>query len=126
LHFCNNTSRILITMGANNNAPNPLLGLCTPAKLLDTNSAASAALRMSMLSMSVTHLPYGGALGIDPTAHGPTWAGQKASLKALGNKFKRAALSNILLAASPEGSANEDDSVLAACLYLLIRDVSSC
>ena len=79
-----------------------------------------------MLSMSVTHLPYGGALGMGGEAMlGPSWAGQKASLKALGNKFKRAALSNILLAASPEGSSNEDDSVLAACLYLLIRDVSA-
>ncbi len=106
LHYCNSTSRICITINAVS-APNPLLSLCTPLKLLDTNSAASAALRMSMLSTSVTHFSYEMQQAVGIEALGPAWTGQKASLRAFGNKFKRAALSNILLAASPESSLKE-------------------
>jgi hypothetical protein len=43
-------------MGNNGPHKNPILTLCTPQRLLDTSSAAAAALRMSMLSTSIAHL----------------------------------------------------------------------
>jgi hypothetical protein len=55
-HFANHASRILVTMGNNGPHKNPILTLCTPQRLLDTSSAAAAALRMSMLSTSIAHL----------------------------------------------------------------------
>jgi hypothetical protein len=83
-----------------NIGPNPLLSLCTPVKLLDTFSAASAALRMSLLSASVTHF-----LWITEAAQDQDderWDHQKASMKALSYKFKQAALTNIMLATGDE------------------------
>jgi hypothetical protein len=97
-HYCNSTSRILITMG--NIGPNPLLSLCTPVKLLDTFSAASAALRMALLSASVTHFLWVAEAALDhPDEH---WERQKASMKALSYKFKQDALTYIMLATGDE------------------------
>ncbi|WWC67750.1 uncharacterized protein I206_101662 [Kwoniella pini CBS 10737] len=137
-HYCNTASKILITMG--NIGPNPLLTLCTPVKLLDTNSAASAAIRMSMLSTAIAHfihetnsllkqsnssnlgLSYN--LGLEGMGVGQ-WERMKLKMKEMSNKFKKASLSNITLAASSEKSPDQVDSILAACTLLCIRDVIS-
>lgn len=96
-HYCTSTSRILITMGEI--GPNPYLTLCSPTRLLDTNSPSSAALRMSMLSTTLVHfvsdLENSGA-----TEGKPNWPEQKAQLREMGRKFKRAALANIMLTSS--------------------------
>ncbi|KAK8846872.1 hypothetical protein IAR55_005962 [Kwoniella newhampshirensis] len=122
-HYCNTASRILITMG--NIGPNPLLALCTPLKLLDTNSAASAAIRMSMLSAGVAHFTHETADAVGKSELGPGWRDQRNKLKEMGNKFKKAALSNITLAARGENGPDQIDSILAACTLLCIRDVIS-
>ncbi|WVQ84847.1 hypothetical protein IAT38_007004 [Cryptococcus sp. DSM 104549] len=122
-HYCNTASRILITMG--NIGPNPLLALCTPLKLLDTNSAASAAIRMSMLSAGVAHFTHETADAVSKEELGRHWEAQRQTLKEMGNKFKKAALSNITLAARSETSPEQIDSILAACTLLCIRDVIS-
>lgn len=106
-----------------NIGPNPLLAICTPLRLLDTNSAASAAMRMSMLSTSVAHFGHETEQHIDTTSLPPAWSDQKAQLKAMSARFKRAALSNILLASSSDGGTAHTDTVLAACTLLAIRDV---
>jgi hypothetical protein len=103
-----------------NIGPNPLVTLCTPGKLLDTNSAASAAIRMSILSTSIAHFTYETA-DIVGAAHLPTrWAETKAKLDAVGAKFKKAALSNIFLAETSETSYDhgEHSSELADCSRL--------
>ncbi|KAK4689735.1 hypothetical protein P7C73_g392, partial [Tremellales sp. Uapishka_1] len=124
-HYCNVTSRILITMG--NIGPNPLLALCTPLSLLDTSSAASAAMRMSMLSTSTTHFAHETAEALGRGGVGVGWKEKRAAMKELGRKFKRAAQSNVLLASasSANGSSHQTDSILAACTLLCIRDVIS-
>ncbi|WRT64943.1 uncharacterized protein IL334_001883 [Kwoniella shivajii] len=125
-HYCNTASRILITMG--NIGPNPLLALCTPIKLLDTNSAASAAIRMSMLSTGISHFTHetGAALkGVELGMSIGHWERMKLKLKEISGKFKKAALSNITLAASSERSPDQVDSILAACTLICIRDVIS-
>ncbi|WWD22184.1 hypothetical protein CI109_106675 [Kwoniella shandongensis] len=122
-HYCNTASRILITMG--NIGPNPLSALCTPLKLLDTNSAASAAIRMSMLSTGVAHFTHETADTVSKDELGQGWAEQRKRLKEMGNKFKRAALANITLAARGENGPDQIDSILAACALLCIRDVIS-
>ena len=119
-HYCNVTSRILITMG--NIGPNPLLAICTPLRLLDTNSAASAAMRMSMLSTAIAHYAHETEQQLYSKDAPAIWADQKSQLKAMSNKFKKAALSNILLSAKSDGSAAQTDTVLAACTLLCIRD----
>lgn len=96
-HYCNVTSRFLITMG--NIGPNPLLALCTPLNLLDTSSAACAAIRMSMLSISVTHFVHETEEAVGVPGMGPAWSSQKSTLKAMSDKFKKAAVASILLAA---------------------------
>ncbi|RSH82889.1 hypothetical protein EHS25_005879 [Saitozyma podzolica] len=96
-HYCNVTSRFLITMG--NIGPNPLLALCTPLNLLDTSSAACAAIRMSMLSISVTHFVHETEEAAGVPGMGPAWSSQKSTLKAMSDKFKKAAVASILLAA---------------------------
>ena len=120
-HYCNVTSRILITMG--NIGPNPLLAICTPLRLLDTNAAASAAMRMAMLSTSVAHFAHETEQHIPAAQLPPAWRDQKAQLKAMSNKFKKAALANILLTASTDGGTAQTDNQLAACTLLCIRDV---
>lgn len=106
-----------------NIGPNPLLAICTPLRLLDTNSAASAAMRMSMLSTSIAHYAHETGQLLYNNQVPAVWADQKAQLKAMSNKFKKAALSNILLSAKSDGSAAQTDTVLAACTLLCIRDV---
>ncbi|WVW78653.1 hypothetical protein I302_100613 [Kwoniella bestiolae CBS 10118] len=127
-HYCNTASRILITMG--NIGPNPLLALCTPVKLLDTNSAASAAIRMSMLSTGIAHFIHETGSSLRNTDAALTlgngqWERMRGKLKEISGKFKKAALSNITLAASSERSPDQVDSILAACTLLCIRDVIS-
>ncbi|WVQ99110.1 hypothetical protein IAU59_006242 [Kwoniella sp. CBS 9459] len=122
-HYCNTASRILVTMG--NIGPNPLLALCTPLKLLDTNSAASAAIRMSMLSVGIAHFAHETKDTVGPARLGPDWENQRQKLKEMGKKFKKAALSNVTLAARGEASPDQIDSILAACTLLCIRDVIS-
>ncbi|WWC87118.1 uncharacterized protein L201_002004 [Kwoniella dendrophila CBS 6074] len=127
-HYCNTASRILITMG--NIGPNPLLALCTPIKLLDTNSAASAAIRMSMLSTGIAHFIHETGLNIKSSSAEQNlglgqWQRMRLKLKEISDKFKKAALSNITLAASSERSPDQVDSILAACTLLCIRDVIS-
>ncbi|ODN79823.1 hypothetical protein, variant [Cryptococcus amylolentus CBS 6039] len=122
-HYCNIASRILVTMG--NIGPNPLLAFCTPDRLLDTNSAASAAVRMSMLSTGVAHFTHETSDAVGPAELGVGWEGQRKKLKELGNKFKRAALANITLAAKVETGDEQLDSILAACTLVCIRDVIS-
>lgn len=85
-----------------NIGPNPLLTLCTPNKLLDTSSAASAAIRMSMLSTSIAHFTHETVELVGVVNLGPGWPDQKGRLDAMGRKFKKAALSNILLAETTE------------------------
>ncbi|WWC59260.1 uncharacterized protein I303_101810 [Kwoniella dejecticola CBS 10117] len=123
-HYCNTASKILITMG--NIGPNPLLTLCTPVKLLDTNSAASAAIRMSMLSTAIAHFIHETNSTLKQSGMGVgQWERMKLKMKEMSNKFKKAALSNITLAASSEKSPDQVDSILAACTLLCIRDVIS-
>ncbi|TYJ55671.1 hypothetical protein B9479_003574 [Cryptococcus floricola] len=122
-HYCNTASRILVTMG--NIGPNPLLAFCTPGRLLDTNSAASAAVRMSMLSTGVAHFTHETSYAVGRAELGVGWEGQCKKLKELGNKFKRAALANITLAAKAETGDEQLDSILAACTLVCIRDVIS-
>ncbi|WVR07883.1 hypothetical protein IAU60_004926 [Kwoniella sp. DSM 27419] len=122
-HYCNTASRILVTMG--NIGPNPLLALCTPVKLLDTNSAASAAIRMSMLSVGLAHFTHETKEAVGPNELGTSWAVLKENLKEMSNRFKKAALSNITLAAKGEADPQQIDSILAACTLLCIRDVIS-
>ncbi|GFZ52220.1 hypothetical protein JCM24511_09993 [Saitozyma sp. JCM 24511] len=122
-HYCNVTSRFLITMG--NIGPNPLLALCTPLNLLDTSSAACAAIRMSMLSISVTHFVHETEEAVGVPGMGPAWSSQKSTLKAMSDKFKKAAVASILLAAGSNPGRAQVDSVLAACLLICIRDVIS-
>ncbi|OCF59004.1 hypothetical protein L486_03502 [Kwoniella mangroviensis CBS 10435] len=127
-HYCNTASRILITMG--NIGPNPLLALCTPVKLLDTNSAASAAIRMSMLSTGIAHFIHETGSSLKNTELAVMlgkgqWERMRGKLKEISGKFKKAALSNITLAASSERSPDQVDSILAACTLLCIRDVIS-
>jgi hypothetical protein len=85
-----------------NIGPNPLLTLCTPKILLDTTSAASASIRMSMLSTSIAHFTHETVDMIGLANLGPAWTGQKVKLDEMGRKFKKAALSNILLAENSE------------------------
>lgn len=85
-----------------NIGPNPLLALCTPNKLLNTASAASAAIRMSLLSISVAHLTHESVDLIGSSNLGPEWVEQKAKLDEMGKKFKKAALTNIFLAETSE------------------------
>ena len=135
-----------------NIGPNPLLALCTPLRLLDTTSATSAAMRMSMLSISVAHFAHETeqVLGVDVL--GGTWigGGQKKQLKRMSEKFKKAALSNLTLATTTDASTQHGmssfprlimctilptlaeylrkrtvDCILAACLLICIRDVST-
>lgn len=120
-HYCNVTSRILITMG--NIGPNPLLALCTPFRLLDTNSAAAAAMRMSVLSTSVAHYAHETEEAVGKANLGRMWESQKSQLRAMSEKFKKAAVSNILLCTSSDGGTHQIDSLLAACTLLCIRDV---
>lgn len=136
-HYCNVSARFLVTMG--NIGPNPLVTLCTPSKLLDTSSAASAAIRMSLLSTSMAHFTYETVDLVGAANLGRNWASTRARLDAVGRKFKKAALSNIFMAetteTSPEASECIDvcsenrahlvvDSILAACTFICIRDVS--
>ncbi|OCF32134.1 hypothetical protein I316_06290 [Kwoniella heveanensis BCC8398] len=116
-HYCNTASRILVTMG--NIGPNPLLALCTPLKLLDTNSAASAAIRMSMLSVGIAHFTHETKDTVGLAELGPNWENQRQKLKDMGKKFKKAALSNVTLAARGEASPDQ------TCTLLCIRDVIS-
>ncbi|AFR97193.2 hypothetical protein C343_05329 [Cryptococcus neoformans C23] len=122
-HYFNTASRILITMG--NIGPNPLLAVCTPLKLLDTNSAASAAIRMSMLSVGVAHFTHETKDAVGKNELGRNWETQRKKLKEMGSKFKKAALSNITLAARAQNGPDQIDSILAACTLLCIRDVIS-
>ncbi|ORX39448.1 fungal-specific transcription factor domain-domain-containing protein [Kockovaella imperatae] len=121
-NFCNNTSRILVTMG--DMGPNPLLGLCTPSRLLDVTSPGAAAMRMSMLSASIVHYAYETEQIGDHLSFGSKWAQHRTDLKEMSDKFKRAAVANIVLAAGGEGS-EPVDNLLAACTLLCIRDVIS-
>lgn len=102
-HYCNVTSKYLVTMG--NIGPNPLLALCTPLNLLDTMTASSAAIRMSILSISTAHFAHETAEAIGSAAHTPEWQKQKEQLEAMSTKFKKAALSNITLAGIPNDSS---------------------
>lgn len=126
--------------------PNPLLTLCTPLTLLDTGSATSAAIRMSILSISTAHFAH-------DTLDGPTevvnvadttWASRCEALGTVSGRLKKAALSNITLATGKSLNPAEGeyisvcpiriflldlrltmpvDSILAACTLLCIRDV---
>ena len=122
--------------------PNPLLTLCTPLTLLDTGSATSAAIRMSILSISTAHFAH-------DTLNGPTkvvnladttWASRCEALGTVSGRLKKAAISNITLATGKSLNAAEGeyicsegvfvseltkpvDSILAACTLLCIRDV---
>jgi hypothetical protein len=116
-HYCNVTSRILITMG--NIGPNPLLALCTPLRLLDTKSAASAAMRMSMLSTSVAHFAHETEEHMGLPNLGAAWAHQKAQLRTMSEKFKKAALSNITLSASSDNGTHQSESL--SCFQLRPR-----
>ena len=121
-NFCTNTSRILVTMG--DNGPNPILGLCTQQRLLDITSPAAAAMRMSMLSASVVHYVYETEQLGEHTPAGVKWGEYKINLKEMSDKFKRAAVSNIVLAAGGDAARDSVDNLLAACTLLCIRDVS--
>lgn len=88
-----------------NIGPNPLLALCTPPNLLDTSSAACAAIRMSMLSVSVTHFVHETEEAVGIKTMGTAWACQKKTLRAMSDKFKQAAISNMLLAAGSKPGA---------------------
>lgn len=106
-----------------NIGPNPLLAICTPHRLLDTKSAASAAMRMSMLSTSVAHFAHDTEHYMPAADLPASWDEQKAQLKAMSHKFKKAALANILLAAGTDSGAEQTDNLLAACTLLCVRDV---
>jgi hypothetical protein len=99
-HYCNVTSRLLITMG--NIGPNPLLTLCTPLTLLDTASATSAAIRMSILSISTAHfahdIPPSEVVAPPATQSEFSWSKACDSLETVSGRFKKASLSNITLA----------------------------
>lgn len=108
-HYCNVTSRLLITMG--DIGPNPLLTLCTPLTLLDTGSATSAAIRMSILSISTAHFAH-------DTLNGPTkvvnladttWASRCEALGTVSSRLKKAAISNITLATGKSLNAAEGE-----------------
>ena len=94
-HYCNVTSRLLITMG--NVGPNPLLALCTPLKLLDTASAWAGAIRMSILSISATHFAHETEGSVGKELLGEEWDAKRVRLKELSRKFKKAALCNVYL-----------------------------
>ncbi|ORY24898.1 hypothetical protein BCR39DRAFT_561360 [Naematelia encephala] len=110
-HYRSNASRILITMG--NIGPNPLLALCTPLMLLNTDSPASAAIRMSMLSTSVAHFTHETEEVVELKRLGPQWPKQKEVLQEMGRKFKQAALANMMLAVHGDGGPLYTDSILA-------------
>lgn len=80
--------------------PNPLLTLCTPPILLDTASATSTAIRMSILSISTAHFAQdtsneaANLLG----EGGNSWSSRQQSLETVSKQLKKAALSNITLA----------------------------
>jgi hypothetical protein len=98
-HYCNVTSRLLITMG--NIGPNPLLTLCTPLTLLDTASATSAAIRMSILSISTAHFAHdtpASEIAASTNLSDFNWVTTCNSLETVSGRFKKAALSNITLA----------------------------
>lgn len=92
-----------------NIGPNPLLAVCTPLKLLDTNSAASAAIRMSMLSVGVAHFTHETKDAVGKNELGRNWEIQRKKLKEMGSKFKKAALSNITLAARAQNGPDQSE-----------------
>jgi hypothetical protein len=115
-HYCNVTSRLLITMG--DVGQNPLLTLCTPLTLLDTASATSAAIRMSILSISTAHFAH-------DTLDGPTevvsvanttWSSRCEALETVSARFKKAALCNITLATGKSLSPAEGETI-SSCFY---------
>jgi len=104
-HFANHASRILVTMGNNGPHKNPILTLCTPQRLLDTSSAAAAALRMSMLSTSIAHLENELTAREKRKGHGLEGASYlhvRDRLHEVGRRFKTAALANIVLVEEDE------------------------
>lgn len=126
-HYITETSKILITMG--NSGPNPFLSLSEPLVLLDNNSPSSAALRMAILSTSVTHLKH---ITEDKTSIAPLirWAVSTDDhpMSVLGNKFKKASLANLTMSmGSDNGSLSGEqgsDVVLATVVTIMTRDVS--
>jgi hypothetical protein len=54
---------------------------------------------MSMLSISVTHFVHETEEAVGMQGMGLAWPGQKTTLRMMSDKFKKAAISNILLAA---------------------------
>jgi len=93
-----------------NIGPNPLLAFCTPNKLLDTASPASAAIRMSIMSISVVHLVLETQDMVGPIMSGRMeWDIRKKRMMEMSGKFKKAALSNLLLATRTEGSPQQSE-----------------
>jgi hypothetical protein len=101
-HFANHASRILVTMGNNGPHKNPILTLCTPQRLLDTSSAAAAALRMSMLSTSVAHLENELTAREKRKGNDGLFNPIKERLQEVGRRLKTAALANIVLVEEDE------------------------
>lgn len=121
-HFCASTSRILVTMG-NRREPNPILSTCTPTRILDLGSAAAAALRMSVMSISVAHLANDAKTdaGRMQGAEGPRWQAIIAAVEAQSRRLRSAALASVVLA--EEDLVDLFDTILATCVLVMIRDV---
>jgi hypothetical protein len=89
-------------MGNNGPHKNPILTLCTPQRLLDTSSAAAAALRMSMLSTSVAHLENELTAREKRKGNDGLFNPIKERLQEVGRRLKTAALANIVLVEEDE------------------------
>jgi hypothetical protein len=63
-----------------------------------------------MLSTSIAHFTHETAEAVGLGNLGPDWISQRASLHVIGQKFKKAALANILLAESSETSPDHGKS----------------
>jgi hypothetical protein len=118
-YFYQVASQNLVTMGKS--GVNPILTLCTPSRLLDVSCAAAAALRMSILSVSLAH--FSNQLRISYLFSDEEKASYQASIRGLGDKLKTAILANIVLV--EEDAKDQFDTVLATCVLTMVRDVIS-
>lgn len=113
-HYISSTSRIVIALGNDDMSQNPILAVALPMVLLDTNSPACAALRLSLLSTAAAHLDHlqpGGQLV------------KTNDMNVLAQKMKKQAMGHLVMSLTRNGD-DELDVILAVCVITLIRDVS--